>query len=158
MGVTFMPRFRGITAVNLDAKGRFAIPTRYRDTVQTDCPGPLVCTIDTENPCLLLYPLREWEQIESKLQGLSSFNTQTRRIQRLLIGHATEIEIDNHGRLLLPSILRGHAELGKVVMLVGQGNKFELWDEQRWQSSVQQWLVKDGEPEALPEELQTISL
>lgn len=153
-----MLSFRGITSVNLDAKGRFAIPTRYRDTLQTDCAGSLICTIDTENPCLLLYPLAEWERIEAKLQALSSFNNKSRRIQRLLIGHATEVEMDSNGRLLLPSILRGYAGLDKVMMLVGQGNKFELWDEQRWQAGVDQWLALEGEEQALPEELQNISL
>lgn len=153
-----MLSFRGITSVNLDTKGRFAIPTRHRDTLQTDSSGSLICTIDTENPCLLLYPHKAWEQIEAKLQSLSSFNAKSRRIQRLLIGHATELEMDSNGRILLPSILRNYAGLDKVMMLVGQGNKFEIWDENRWQAGVDQWLALEGEDQSLPEELENISL
>lgn len=153
-----MVSFRGITAVNLDAKGRFAVPTRYRDDLQKDCFGSLVCTIDTEEACLLLYPTVEWEIIENKLQALPSFNEKTRRIQRLLIGHATEIEMDSNGRVLLPSILRDYANLDKRLMLIGQGKKFEVWDEQKWQSGVETWLAKESEKSALPEELQSISL
>src|SRR3989338_5462927 len=124
--------FRGINHINLDAKGRMAMPTRYRDRLQVDCNGQLIATIDPEAPCLLLYPFPEWEVIEQKIQALPSFNKATRRIQRLLIGHATELEIDNQGRILLPQSLREYAKLNKSIVLVGQGKKFELWDETLW--------------------------
>lgn len=119
-----------------DSKGRLAIPTKFRDWLRDESDGQLVCTIDIAHPCLLLYPLNEWEEVERKLKTLSSMNPQERRLQRLLLGHATECELDGNGRLLLSQPLRNHAGLDKKIMLVGQLNKFELWDEARWQQQV----------------------
>lgn len=151
--------FRGITSINIDTKGRLAIPTRYRECIRIDGPHHLIATIDTESPCLLLYPTQEWEVIEAKLQRLSSFNQATRRIQRLLIGHATELEIDGSGRILLPPLLRDYASLDKKAILLGQGKKFELWDEQRWQEQREHWLQEElNKKEELPEELLNLSL
>jgi MraZ protein len=147
--------FRGITAINVDAKGRMAMPTRYREGLPHN--NALVLTIDTEVTCLLLYPLAEWVVIEQKLESLPSFNPATRRIQRLLMGHATELEMDSNGRILLPPLLREYAGLDKHVMLVGQGKKFEVWDAQQWQDGRQQWLDSQQGHE-LPVELQSISL
>ena len=93
--------FRGATLVNLDSKGRLAVPTRYREGLIEDAAGQLVCTIDIHHPCLLLYPLPEWEVIEQKLSRLSSMNPVERRVQRLLLGHASECQMDNAGRLLI---------------------------------------------------------
>ncbi|MGL5285556.1 MraZ protein [Aeromonas sp. RU39B] len=128
---------RGAHAISLDSKGRLAIPTRFRDWLRDESDGQLVCTIDLCDPCLLLYPLGEWEEVERRLRSLSSMNPAERRVQRLLLGHASECELDNNGRLLLPAPLRLHAGLDKKVMLVGQLNKFELWDEARWLQRVQ---------------------
>ncbi len=127
---------RGAHAISLDSKGRLAIPTKFRDWLRDESDGQLVCTIDIAHPCLLLYPLNEWEEVERKLKTLSSMNPQERRLQRLLLGHATECELDGNGRLLLSQPLRNHAGLDKKIMLVGQLNKFELWDEARWQQQV----------------------
>lgn len=152
--------FRGITGINIDAKGRIAMPTRYRERLQLDGRGELVLTIDTEERCLLLYPLLDWEEIERKLASLPSFNPAARRIQRLLIGHATDIEMDGHGRVLLPPLLRDYAGLDKRAVLVGQGKKFELWDEAHWDKSRSRWLQEgqdSGESE-LPDEVKSISL
>ena len=66
--------FRGINSINLDAKGRMAMPSRYREQLVAACAGHLVVTIDTNHRCLLLYPLPEWEQIEREIEGLSSFD------------------------------------------------------------------------------------
>lgn len=151
--------FRGVNGVNIDEKGRIAVPTRYRSSLQEEGGGCVVLTIDTEERCLLLYPLVAWEKIESKLVELPSFNPEARRIQRLLIGHATETEIDSHGRILLPPLLREYAELKKLAMLVGQGKKFELWDETHWQNRRGQWLdVTSGNDAELPDEVKTLSL
>ncbi|WP_213991638.1 division/cell wall cluster transcriptional repressor MraZ [Sodalis sp. dw_96] len=128
--------FRGATLVNLDSKGRLAVPTRYRDKLIEETEGLMVCTIDLHQPCLLLYPLPEWETIEQKLSRLSSMNPAERRVQRLLLGHASECQMDGAGRLLIAQTLRLHAGLTKQVMLVGQFNKFELWDEQTWYQQV----------------------
>ncbi|MCC2616443.1 division/cell wall cluster transcriptional repressor MraZ [Aestuariibacter halophilus] len=151
--------FRGANAINLDAKGRVAIPTRYRQLLLDDCQGQLVCTIDTQQSCLLLYPLTEWEEIELKLSKLSTMNPHERRLQRLLLGYATEGEMDKNGRFLLSSPLRQHANLNKEVMLVGQLNKFEIWDAETWHAQV----LRDMETEQtgdfeLTERLQDFSL
>ena len=132
--------FRGINSVNLDSKGRIAMPKKYRADALGASDGKMVVTIDTDAPCLLMYTIDEWERIESKLQQLPSFNPAARRIQRLLIGHATEVDMDAQGRILLPGLLREHAKLQKNVMLVGQGNKFELWDQAAWEAERESWL------------------
>lgn len=135
------------------------MPTRYRERLQEDGKGSVVLTIDTEEKCLLLYPLTAWEEIESKLAALPSFNPAARRIQRLLIGHATETELDTHGRILVPPLLREFAGLTKLAMLIGQGNKFELWDDKRWQERRTEWLNEDSHSDAnLPEEVKSLSL
>ena len=153
------PVFRGINAVNIDAKGRIAIPARCRSKLEQEAHGQLVVTVDTEERCLLLYPLPEWEIIERKLQGLPSFHRQSRRIQRLLIGHATDVEIDSHGRILLPALLREYAELDKPAVFIGQGNKFEIWSEAHWTAGRDQWLAEEmGDESELPEELQALAL
>lgn len=151
--------FRGVNAINMDAKGRLALPARYRELIQELCEGQLVATIDTEERCLLLYPLAEWEQIEKKIEALPSFNRAARRIQRLLIGHATDIELDANGRMLLSGPLRSYAQLEKRVVLIGQGKKFEVWSEEVWESKRDTWLDECVAGEGpLPDELGSISL
>jgi len=150
--------FRGVNPINLDAKGRMAIPARYRETISEHCCGQLVATIDTEERCLLLYPLAEWEEIQEKIESLPSFNPAARRIQRLLIGHATDLDMDANGRLLLPAPLREYAELNKKIVLLGQGNKFEIWSEERWLATREQYLAEAEGGMELPEELQNLSL
>ncbi|ARJ41172.1 cell division/cell wall cluster transcriptional repressor MraZ [Pantoea alhagi] len=151
--------FRGATLVNLDSKGRLAVPTRYRETLIEESEGQMVCTIDLHQPCLLLYTLPQWEIIEQKLSRLSSMNPAERRVQRLLLGHASECQMDSAGRLLLASTLRQHASLTKEVMLVGQFNKFELWDEQTWYQQVREDIdAEQAAQEPLSERLQDLSL
>ncbi|MDR3478542.1 MAG: division/cell wall cluster transcriptional repressor MraZ [Gammaproteobacteria bacterium] len=152
--------FRGVNGVNIDEKGRIVVPTRYRERLQNDgTRGGVVLTIDTEERCLLLYPIAAWEEIENKLAALPSFNPAARRIQRLLIGHATETEIDSHGRILLPPLLREYAGLSKLAMLVGQGKKMEIWDEGHWQKRRSEWLDEESNSISnLPEEVKTLSL
>lgn len=150
--------FRGINSVVLDPKGRMAMPARYREQLQASNVVQLIVTIDTESPCLLLYPLPEWEIIEQKLQALPSFNQAARRIQRLLIGHATELELDGSGRLLLPPLLREYAKLEKQLMLVGQAKKFEIWAESEWNSHRANWLLDEAKAAELPNELQLLAL
>jgi len=150
--------FRGVNTVNLDSKGRLAIPTRYRDQLARLCEGQMVVTVDRDG-CLLLYPLPEWEEIERKLARLSSFQKQTRRLQRLLIGHATECEMDANGRILLSQPLREFAGLDKAVVLIGQSNKFEIWSESTWTERRKEWIEGDGEDEGdLPADLESLSL
>ena len=149
---------RGINLIQLDKKGRLALPTRHRSALQPP-DNQLIITINTEEHCLWLYPLDVWEEIEKKIQALPSLHKATQRLQRLLIGHATDIELDSNGRFLIPPLLREYANLEKQVMLVGQGKKFEIWDEAHWQDQRKQWLDaeknKDGD---LPDELASLSL
>ena len=132
--------FRGINSVTLDAKGRMALPGRNRETVMVASEGRLVVTIDMRESCLLVYPLNEWETVQAKLESLSNINPQARLLQRLLIGHATDLELDSAGRLLLPAMLRDYASLEKKLVLVGQGNKIEIWSADHWQNRLNQWL------------------
>ena len=132
--------FRGINSATLDAKGRMALPGRNRETVMVASEGRLVVTIDMRESCLLVYPLNEWETVQAKLESLSNINPQARLLQRLLIGHATDLELDSAGRLLLPAMLRDYASLEKKLVLVGQGNKLEIWSADHWQNRLNQWL------------------
>jgi MraZ protein len=149
--------FRGATKLTVDDKGRVVMPTRHRDRLREQCGGQLVITVDRDQ-CLLIYPLPQWEQIERKLMSLPTLNAQSRRLQRLMVGHATDIELDAHGRLLLPAELREFAGLQRHAMLVGQGGRFELWDEARWMERRDVWLKGDDEAGSLPAELDSLSL
>ena len=150
--------FRGINNIALDAKGRMAMPARYRDRLMEISGGRMVVTVDQDR-CLLVYPLPEWEIIEAQLVSLPSLNKQARLLQRLLIGHATEVELDTQGRILLPTMLRDYASLDKKVVLIGQGKKFEIWDEQAWNESQEAWLGEvKADGEGLPSALENLSL
>ncbi len=152
--------FRGLTSLNMDVKGRIIVPTQYRQAIMDEANGQMVITIDTEDRCLLLYPLPQWRVIEERLGELPTFQPAARRIQRLLIGHATELELDRNGRILLPPLLREYAGLDKTVMLVGQGKRFEIWGESQWQLHRDGWLAEGiGENDAgIPPELVSLSL
>ena len=134
--------FRGINSVALDPKGRMGLPARHRETVMVVSEGRIVITIDMRESCLLLYPLSEWEAVQAKLEGLSNINSQARLLQRLLIGHAADLELDAAGRLLLPAMLRDYACLDKKLVLVGQGNKIEIWSADHWQQQLEHWRVE----------------
>ncbi len=147
--------FRGITQLSLDAKGRLAIPARYRGELMSSCAGRLIVTVDPSK-CLLIYPQPAWEPIEQKLNNLSSFDQKTRNLQRLLVGNASDVEMDAAGRILVSLPLRQFAGLSRDVVLVGQGTKFELWDEGQWNLQIESALAfKDGD---MPPELDGFSL
>lgn len=147
--------FRGVAQLNLDSKGRLAMPTKYRDLLVEKCNGHLIVTADPSR-CLLIYPLSEWEPIERRLNGLSSFNPRTRSLQRLIVGNASDVELDGAGRILIPGPLRQFAGLDKSVVLVGQGHRFELWDAQQWNQQMEEALAfRDG---GIPPELDGFSL
>lgn len=150
--------FRGANAINLDAKGRLAMPSRYRDEIVSRSAGQLIVTIDAIDPCLCVYPLPEWEIIETKLRELPSLREETRRLQRLLIGNAVDIELDGAGRFLVPPRLREYAKLDKHAMLVGQLNKFQLWDENAWNALADADLAAIKQPGGLPDELRDLIL
>ena len=158
MGFGTHPKmFRGANKLTLDAKGRMVMPTRYRERLQELCGGKLVVTVDKDQ-CLLIYPLPDWEEIERKLMRLPTLNPHARSLQRLMVGHATDLELDGHGRVLLPPKLREFGLLTRDAMLIGQGSRFELWDEARWNERQNEWLASDEIAPDLPDELGNLSL
>jgi len=149
--------FRGANPITLDAKGRMAMPTRYRERIAERCQNQLVVTIDRDH-CLLLYPLPDWEEIEHKLMRLPSLNRGARELQRLMVGNAADAELDAHGRILLPPDLRQFAGLVRDAVLLGQGTRFELWDEKRWTERRDAWLQSEHLTQNLPPELESLAL
>ena len=147
--------FRGVTALTLDSKGRLAVPAKFREVLQLRAGGKLVVTADSAL-CLLVYAAPDWEPIQQRLMGLSSFNTRTRDLQRLLVGNASDVELDGAGRILIPPSLRKFAGLDKDVALVGQGTRFELWDEEKWAS--QMGKSSNLSEDSIPPELEGFSL
>ena len=131
--------FKGIHNINLDAKGRLTIPTKYRNTISDQSNGNMVVTIDSEEKCLLLYPATVFSNIEKKINDLPSFTKNHRRIQRLIIGHAEDLELDSSGRILLSKPLRIVAEMSKKITLIGQGDKFEIWSDDIRSNRVNKW-------------------
>jgi len=152
---------RGISSVNLDDKGRLAIPTRYREELQDCCERQMVVTVAVdercvgENGCLWLYPLPEWEKLEQTISKLPTLNKMAGKLRRFVIGNASECEMDGQGRLLLPEKLRKFASMDKKIVLVGQLNKFEIWNEDAWTAKEKQWL--DGDDNEDLEELGSLS-
>lgn len=153
--------FRGISAINLDAKGRIAVPTRYRAELQECCERQMVVTVAVDEKCvgeagcLWLYPLPEWERLELTISKLPTLNKMAGKLRRFVIGNATECEMDGQGRLLLPEKLRKFADMEKHIVLVGQLNKFEIWNEEAWQTKENEWL--DGDDAEGLEELGSLS-
>jgi MraZ protein len=130
--------FTGSTQLALDGKGRLAIPARHRERLLTAGQGRLVLTADPTNGCLLLYPYPEWENVAARLNGLSSLDPFSKNLKMLVVGSAEEIEPDGAGRILISTMLRRFAKLEKSVALVGQGNKFAIWDDAAWMAQFEQ--------------------
>ena len=150
--------FRGVNNINLDAKGRMAIPTRYRDALARHCNGHVVITVSPEERCLWLYALPDWEEVERKLVELPTLNAHAQRLKRMLIGHATDCDMDGSGRVLLSGPLREFSGLEKKTVLIGQGNKFEVWNEEVWITSRDAWLSDEAETGPLSPDLEALSL
>jgi MraZ protein len=148
--------FRGVQHINLDAKGRLSVPARQRESLLDISAGSVVVTIDTQSSCLVMYPLREWERVERDVQDLPTLNPAVRRFQRLVLGYASDLDLDSNGRILLPGALREYANLEKRVVLVGQGNKLELWSESLWEAECEAALAANSGD--LPAELMELKL
>jgi MraZ protein len=129
--------FRGANSINLDSKGRIAIPAKYRDGIVESAESHMIVTCDPYENCLLIFTLKHWESTEADLQALSNSKPLFRRLKRVMLAHATEVDMDASGRLLIPSVLRERANLSKASMLIGQGNTFQLWDEAEWNGLMQ---------------------
>lgn len=149
---------RGANSLTIDAKGRLAVPGRYRDELVERCHGRMVVTVNnTSEHCLWLYPLDEWEKVEEKLVALPSFNPAHQKLKRFLIGHATDVEMDKSGRILIPALLRDFAKMQHGVYLIGQGNKFEIWSEELWNERREQWLIEET-ADSISVEMEQLSL
>lgn len=150
--------FRGVNQLNLDTKGRLTFPTRYRERLQSRSEGEVIVTVDPSDPCLLVYDLSEWEVIERKLVAMPNVNKAVRRLQRILIGYASECTMDSNGRIVVQPTLREFAGLEKKVVLVGQGKKFELWDEVKWNEQRDVWLAEPSDESDMSAQLEELSL
>lgn len=151
--------FRGFSTVSIDTKGRLAIPSRFRERLAVVSGGRLVQTLNPLDRALWLYPLTEWELIETKLAALSDFDRQSRRAKQMMRGYATDCEPDAQGRILIPTELRDYAQLGRQAVVLGQGNKFEVWDQSAWETQRDQWLEQVGQSDGEPSEtLKSLSL
>ena len=151
--------FRGFSSVSLDDKGRLAIPSRYRERLVGDAGGALVQTLNPLDRSLWLYPLPEWEVIDRKLADLSDFDTQSRRTKQMMRGYATDCRLDTHGRILIPAELRDYARIDKQAAILGQGNKFEIWNRTSWEEQSECWLQQVGSEQGAPAAaLQSLSL
>jgi len=149
--------YRGVSDLSLDAKGRLAVPTRYRRSLQEECGGRLVVTIAPDARCLWMLPLPQWDEMAAKLNNLSN-HPKAERLKRLIFGHATDCDMDRSGRVLLTPPLRKHAGLGKNLRMLGRGNKFEIWDQAQWDELLQECLREETDFAGLPQELQDLSL
>jgi MraZ protein len=151
--------FRGVNNINLDVKGRMAVPARHREQFAVGDQYELMLTLAHRGTCLLLYPLSEWEMIERRLIELSDLNNSAYRLKQILLGHANLCEFDGSGRVLIPPVLREHLQIGKRAALVGMGNKLELWQEERWQEERNLSLSQIGETDLeASEELSGLTL
>lgn len=148
---------RGSNKVSIDAKGRMSIPTKHRDDLLRVSEGQMVVTISPSDRCLWLYTLTTWEAVERKLVSLPTLNEQTRKLRRMLIGHADDCDMDGAGRILIPAPLREYAMIQKKAVLVGQGDKFEIWDEAQWNAHREAILNVELDESALPSELESLS-
>lgn len=144
--------FRGDFPVSLDVKGRMAVPSRYRDRILDECGGSLMITVSVTDRCLSVYPATEWKRIEDDIQALPTFDRQAQALRHLIIGHAHEIDMDGHGRILVSPQLREWAGLDRKVRVVGQVRKFELWDEAAWTARIEELHGPGGAVLAEPSE------
>ncbi len=122
--------FYGESTIAIDDKGRMAVPTSYREQLAALCGNRLVVTYNPfERECLWIWPQPEWERVRDQVMQLSSFDAAHRDLQRKLVGAAAHVQLDGHGRLLLPQTARQTAALERQAVLLGIGAKFELWSE-----------------------------
>jgi MraZ protein len=149
--------FRGVHNLSVDAKGRIKIPTRHQTQIDEICNGKMVLSIHPDDQCLLLYGLKDWQILEEKISHLPSLNIHTKRLKRKLIGFATDCELDGAARILIPATLKNYANIDKKIIMSGQGNNFELWDENTWDEQLSE-LDKLSATAAIPTQIADLSL
>lgn len=136
--------FQGETAITVDDKGRLAIPTAYRELVAGACGNRLVVTYNPFEPgCLWLFPYAEWESVRDQVNKLSKVVKAHRDMQMKLVGAAAVVEPDGAARILLPASQRATTGIEKKAVLLGMGNKFELWSEQAHLAKIRQTIGAD---------------
>ena len=134
--------FQGETAITIDDKGRLAIPTSYRDQVARECGNRLVVTYNPfDSGCLYLYPQTVWERVRDQVNALPRTKSVSRNLQLKLVGAAMFVEPDASGRISLPASHRNATGLEKKAVLLGMGDKFELWSEQSHLAQIRQTLT-----------------
>lgn len=124
--------FRGQFEHAMDAKGRVSLPARFRDAMNAAGEHRLVVTRGLTDPCLDVFPMRQWEAFERKVEALPRFDPNVIKLRRRYVSAAVECELDTQGRVLVPPSLRDFAGLDKAVLWAGMIDKAELWDGARW--------------------------
>jgi MraZ protein len=135
--------FQGETAVTIDDKGRLAIPVAYRDLVVRAGNRLVVAYNPYEAGCLWLYPEAGWEKVRDQVMALPNAKRVHRNLQLKLVGAATPVEPDGNGRVLVPSSHRNAAGIDKKAVLLGMGNKFEVWSEQAHLAQIRQTIGEE---------------
>ena len=130
----------------LDAKGRLVLPAKLKASLP-DTSGSELFLVKGFEPCLLLYPQLEYKKIYSRIAGLNEFNVEYRKLQRNFFRGSTQIELDNAGRFLIPKPMLSYADLERESVLVGMGNRMEIWNPKKYET----FLIKD------PEELSALA-
>jgi MraZ protein len=144
--------FQGETAITLDEKGRVAIPAVHRELVAQASANRLVVTYNPfESGCLWIFPQNEWERVRDEVNALPSVKAVHRSLQMKLVGAAAHVEPDGNGRILLPASQRTAAGLEKRAVLLGMGNKFELWGEQAHLAKIRETIGEDQITEDMAE-------
>jgi MraZ protein len=147
--------YQGSTALTLDAKGRLAIPTKHRELINGQSSGKLVLTGHPDG-CLLLYQAPTFDEVRSRLMAISDTNSRVAAWKRVIVGMAQETEPDAQGRMLITPELRKYAGMEKQLMMVGQGNRFEVWSEAAWNQQLEQIRAQSGL--AMPQAMESFTL
>ena len=123
--------FRGQYEHAIDGKGRTSVPSRFREVLSSEETSKLVVTTGLD-PCLVAFPMAEWEAFEARLAKLPSFDPSVAMIRRIYVSGAVEVEMDKLGRVLIPAALRNYATLERNALWAGMGRHLELWSKERF--------------------------
>ena len=152
----------GFTTISIDAKGRLAVPAKYRDQLLSQSEESIIVTRDPQYPALKIYPGSIWNSISAELQSLQGLDPIVRNLQWTILGNASVSSFDPKGRMLilLPSELREYAEIKKAdkISFIGMGNKLEVWNNKNWEMRQTGGTLSTEILEVvLPESLKTMS-
>ena len=111
----------------IDSKGRLIVPSKFREALGDE----FVVTKGLDG-CLFVYPMEEWTAFTDKLKELPLTKKDARQFSRFFLAGAASCEVDKQGRILLPSVLREFAGIGKDAVLVGVGSRIEIWNKDKW--------------------------